>query len=586
LQRKIIANQVFLSLIHPDDSQRVARELEAYLQGSNHDPLILEYRMNARDAKLSWIEGRGRAVEFDAQGRPSRMVGTIVDISARKEAELCRQAAEEDLRTAFEEASDAIFWADAGTGILVNCNKAAEKMVEASRAEIIGRHQTFLHPPERAAHFAELFKRAVLLNGNNELFDALVVSKSGRRIPTQVKASVTRIGDKDIIQGVFRDVTEQKIAEESLRHSQKLFSSIVENAPYAFFVKDARDQFRVVLWNKAAEKIFGIRAADILGKHAHDLWPEGQADAYLADDLAVVASRTVVDIPEEPSIHPEQGVIYLHTCKIPLLDEAGEVLHIAVISEDITSRKKAGEQILALNAGLEHRVRERTAELEAAVQEQEAFSYTVSHDLRAPLRHINSFSAILMEDFGAALPSEARTYLERIGGATRKMGELIDYLLALSQVSRVELTRESVDLSALAGAIATMLQETDPGRCVQFEIAQGLLVQGDRNLLKQLLENLFGNAWKYTSGRSSALIEFGAATVAGQPCYCIRDNGAGFDMAFSDRLFEAFQRLHGAEFEGTGIGLATAKRIIQRHGGAIWAQGAVDQGAKFCFTLQ
>jgi len=582
----LLAKASYLGLIHPGDRQRVAREVEAYLQGGGRGTLVLECRMAAGEASPRWIEWRGRVAQYDDQGRPSRMVGTIVDIGERKEAELCRQAAEEELRTAFEDASDPIFWADAETGILVNCNRAAEQMLEAPRAEVIGRHQTFLHPPERAAHFAELFQKAVQRHEKGEVYEAVVVSKSGRRIPTQVKNSITRIGTRSIMQGVFRDVTGQKIAEAALRHSQKLLSSIVENAPYAFFVKDVRDQFRVILWNGAAERIFGIRAADIIGKNAHDLWPEGQADAFLADDLAVVASGTVVDVPEELSIHPEQGVIYLHTCKVPLLDETGEVQHIAVISEDITSRKKAGEEILALNAGLEQRVRERTVELEAAVQEQEAFSYTVSHDLRAPLRHINSFSAILLEDFGSVLPDEARTYLKRIGGATRKMGDLIDYLLALSQVSRVELTRESVDLSALAAGVATMLRETEPGRCVQFDIAEGLLVQGDRSLLKQLLENLIGNAWKYTSGKPAARIEFGSTEQCGRQCYCIKDNGAGFDMAFSGRLFEAFQRLHGAEFEGTGIGLATAKRIIQRHGGAIWGEGAVDQGAEFCFTLQ
>ena len=575
----------FLGTIHPEDRQRVREEVERYLQGAR-ETSVIEYRVVVGDSGIRWFEGRGKAVSFDARGRPARMVGTIVDISVRKEADRRFTAAEEQFRMAFEEASDAIFWADATTGTLTNCNKAAEKMLGAPRQEILGRHQTTLHPPEQAEHFDALFRKAVLLRGNSEVFDAVVVTKSGREILTQVKSSLTRIGDLDILQGVFRDVTEQKIAQEALRHSQQLLSSVVENAPYAFFVKEVKDRFRVVLWNSAAEKIFGIAAADILGKNAHDLWPKEQADAFLADDRTVVASRATVDVPEEVSIHPELGTIYLHTCKIPLMDQNGEVNHIVVISEDISARKEAGDEILALNSGLENRVRERTAELEAAVQEQEAFSYSVSHDLRAPLRHINSFSAILVEEFGAALPDGARSYLERIVVATRKMGSLIDYLLELSHVLRVQLTRDSVDLSALAAGVASMLQETEPGRQVEFVLEQGLRVEGDRKLLKQLLENLIGNSWKYTSRKPAARIEFGSVEVDGRGSFFIKDNGAGFDMAFSDKLFEAFQRLHGAEFEGCGIGLATAKRIVQRHGGTIWAQGAVGAGATFYFTLQ
>lgn len=243
------------------------------------------------------------------------------------------------------------------------------------------------------------------------------------------------------------------------------------------------------------------------------------------------------------------------------------------------------EAIQALNDELEQRVRERTAELEAAICEQESFSYSVSHDLRAPLRHINSFSALLLEDHGTELPDEARNYLHRIQGATRGMGSLIDHLLELSRLSRTELTRESVDLSALAAGITTMLQETEPQRQVDVCIEKNVLVRADRYLMSQLLANLLGNAWKYSSVRQPARIEFGKNWVDGQEVFFVSDNGAGFDMAHSARLFVAFQRLHGAEFEGTGIGLATAQRIVQRHGGTIWARGQIGEGATFYFTL-
>ena len=249
------------------------------------------------------------------------------------------------------------------------------------------------------------------------------------------------------------------------------------------------------------------------------------------------------------------------------------------------SQLRHQEAIQAHSAELEQRVRERTAELEAAMREQESFSYSVSHDLRAPLRHINSFSALLLEDHGTELPDEARSYLHRIQGATRGMGSLIDHLLELSRLSRTELTREWVDLSALAAAITTMLQETEPQRQVEVGIEKNTLVRADRHLMNQLLTNLLGNAWKYSSLQQPARIEFGRSWVDGQEVFHVSDNGVGFDMAHSARLFVAFQRLHGAEFEGTGIGLATAQRIVQRHGGAIWAKGQIGEGATFYFTL-
>jgi len=242
-------------------------------------------------------------------------------------------------------------------------------------------------------------------------------------------------------------------------------------------------------------------------------------------------------------------------------------------------------ELKAANELLELRVMERTADLQAAIREQESFSYSVSHDLRAPLRHINSFSAILTEEFGEALPEKARDYLDRIRNASCRMGALIDHLLELSRVGRTQIHPGPADLSELARSILAGLQETEPGRCVETRIEDGITVLGDQALLRQLLENLLGNAWKYTSQRSRARIEFGSTTVAGEPALFVKDDGAGFDMQFRENLFVPFQRLHGSEFQGDGIGLTTAQRIVHRHGGEIWGEGEVDKGATFFFTL-
>jgi signal transduction histidine kinase len=237
------------------------------------------------------------------------------------------------------------------------------------------------------------------------------------------------------------------------------------------------------------------------------------------------------------------------------------------------------------NVLLEQRVSERTADLQASMRQLESFSYSVSHDLRAPLRHINSFSAILIEEYAQHLPKEARNYLDRIRGASNRMGALIDHLLELSRVGRAKLKLGPVDLSEMATNILENLQEAEPNRRVDVVIEDSITVLGDLPLMTQLLENLLGNAWKYTSKKQKARIEFGKTLVAGQPTFFVKDDGAGFDMEYKDNLFVAFQRLHSEEFEGDGIGLATAQRIVHRHGGHIWAGGKVNMGATFYFTL-
>ncbi|MBI3995171.1 MAG: response regulator [Nitrospirae bacterium] len=247
------------------------------------------------------------------------------------------------------------------------------------------------------------------------------------------------------------------------------------------------------------------------------------------------------------------------------------------------------EQAVAINDELKARQKElaeRTAQLESANKELESFSYSVSHDLRAPLRSIDGFSQALLDDSADRLDAQGRDHLQRVRTATRRMGELIDDLLALSRVTRSEMRRERMDLSALARTVSAGLRKAQPERQVEFVIAQGIVVDGDSGLLRAALENLLGNAWKFTAKHPRARIEFGVMQWENETAYFVRDDGAGFDMTYAGKLFGAFQRLHAvSEFEGTGIGLATVQRIINRHGGRLWAEGAVEKGATFYFTL-
>jgi signal transduction histidine kinase len=256
------------------------------------------------------------------------------------------------------------------------------------------------------------------------------------------------------------------------------------------------------------------------------------------------------------------------------------------LQAEITHHMEARDEVAALNQSLERRVAERTAELEALNKELESFSYSVSHDLRAPLRGIDGFTMLLQKSPGATLDDQARGYLDRVRAATQRMGVLIDDLLNLSRTSRSEMKRVDLDLSELAQSIVKDLRVANQGRQVDALIAPDLKAHADPTLMRVVLENLLGNAWKFTRNRPEARVEFGRQVMDGVPTYFVRDNGAGFDMQYADKLFGAFQRLHSVtEYEGTGVGLANILRVIHRHGGRVWAQGAVNQGATFYFTL-
>jgi light-regulated signal transduction histidine kinase (bacteriophytochrome) len=294
------------------------------------------------------------------------------------------------------------------------------------------------------------------------------------------------------------------------------------------------------------------------------------------------------------------GLLCIHQCSTPREWQATEIEFVTQIANHLGVALKHAELMVELQAEIEDRLQAQQAvqslnqglqrviiELQAVNKELEAFCYSVSHDLRAPLRSIDGFSQALLEDYFDIIDTTGQDYLRRIRGATHRMGQLIDDLLNLSRVTRSDINLELVDLSLLASNICTELQHSQPERQVEFVIQSGLLAQGDTHLLRVVLVNLLNNAWKFTSKHAQAKIEFGAIqSENGIPIYFVRDDGAGFDMAYTNKLFGPFQRLHGMnEFPGNGIGLATVQRIVHRHGGRVWAEGAVEQGATFYFTL-
>ncbi len=374
---------------------------------------------------------------------------------------------------------------------------------------------------------------------------------------------------------------EYKRAEEEARSAKAFAESILENIPNMVFVKDAKD-LRFVRFNKAGVDLLGYSREQLIGKNDYDFFPPEEADFFTSKDRAVLESGRMVDVPEEPVQTKNLGTRYLHTKKLPLLGPDGKPAYLMGISEDITERKQSEEQIRQLNFDL----LQRATQLESANRELEAFSYSVSHDLRAPLRSLDGFSRALVEDYGSVLDSTATEYLDRIRAAAQRMGQLIDDLLQLSRFSRQEMHRRPVDLTALGQSVTSELRKQYPERVVEATIDRGMVGDGDARLLAAVLQNLLGNAWKYTSRKPVAHVHFGLRRDQPEPVFFVSDDGAGFDMEYSSKLFGAFQRLHSAdEFEGTGIGLATVQRIIARHGGHVWAEAAVDNGATFYFTL-
>ena len=371
----------------------------------------------------------------------------------------------------------------------------------------------------------------------------------------------------------------QRTAERDLREAEERFRLLVASVQeYAILMLDTEGH--VISWNSGAERIKGYKAHEIIGQHFSRFYPPEDKDKP-ARELEI-ATKTGRYEEEGWRVRKDGSRFWASVAVCAMRDEDGMLKGFAKITRDVTERKRNEDQIRKLNENLQnHSVR-----LEATNKELEAFSYSVSHDLRSPLRSIDGFSLALMEDHAAKLDPEARDYLQRVRAATKRMAQLIDDLLALSRVSRTELVRTKVDLSEAARTVAAELQKTQPDRQALFVIADGLNVEGDPHLLRIVLDNLLGNAWKFTAKRDGARIEFGSVGENGTRQFFIRDNGAGFDMSYAHKLFGAFQRLHAnEEFAGTGIGLATVQRIINRHGGRISAEGVVGEGATFRFSL-
>ncbi|MGA9305329.1 MAG: PAS domain S-box protein [Candidatus Sulfotelmatobacter sp.] len=497
-------------------------------------------------------------------------------------------------------------------GMITSWNRGAEMVFGYPASEAVGQPMLMLIPPERVDEESDILAR--IRSGESvEHFETVRVRKDGKRIDVSVTISPIKDGSGAIIGAskIARDITERKQVKDRLAGQAKelshqagelarsrealetqtlMLQSVLDSMAEGLVAAD--DQGKFIIWNPAARKILGLGAANLpnpeWSRH-YGLFLEDMVTPFPSDQLPLVRairgeSSSVEIFVRNPEL--EQGT-WIEAGGGPLKDKNGTVRGGVVAFRDITQRKTDEREIRKLNEELEERVGERTAQLAAANQELEAFTYSVSHDLRAPLRHIGGFSKILSEDFGAAMPAEAQSHLQRIADGVHRMGLLVDELLNLARVGRHALHLQTAGLNSMVEEVVSMLQPETQGRVLEWKIADLPSVECDPVLVKQVFQNLLANALKFTRIRQRAVIEISSREKGGQVVVAVRDNGVGFNMKYSDKLFGVFQRLHRAEdFEGTGIGLATVHRIIHKHGGRVWAEAEVDKGATFYFTLE
>jgi PAS domain S-box-containing protein len=564
-----------------------------------------EIKNQAKDGSIYWVDTT--IVPFvGVDGKPRQYVAIRADISERKRAE------ERNSRlAAIVDSSDDAIISKTLEGKITAWNRGAEKIFGYAASEVVGQSMLMLLPPERASEEPEILAR--MARGESvDHFETVRVRKDGKKI--DISATISPIRDsRGVIVGaskIARDITERKRGEEKLlaqagelaRQTEELarsrqaleaqtlmLQSVLNSMAEGLVAADEQGKF--VIWNPAAERILGLGAANLPSQEwtaYYGLYLADTVTPFPTDQLPMVrAIRGESSAAEIFVRNPElaEGV-WIETSGGPLRDRNGALSGGVVAFRDITRRKADEQQITKLNEELKQRVIERTAQLQAANKELEAFTYSVSHDLRAPLRHINGFSKMLQEEFSTALPSDAQHYVERIQDGTRRMGMLVDDLLNLGRVGRQELRLQATGLKSIVEEVISDLQPEYEGREVEWKVGKLPFVDCDPGLLKQVFQNLLSNALKFSRTRVPAVIEIGQQDEAGTPVISVRDNGVGFSMKYSDKLFGVFQRLHRQEdFEGTGVGLATVQRIIQKHGGHIWAEAELDKGATFYFTI-
>ncbi|ESP63079.1 response regulator receiver sensor signal transduction histidine kinase [Smithella sp. ME-1] len=582
-----------LDYVAPEDKEKVTVTMQALLMGSSVN--IAEFTVITKSGRRVFIEATGNLI-VDENGKATGLVVVERDITERKRMEESLLQEQQFSKSVLDNLPEIFYLFTYPENRLKLGNKQVEMLLGFNTEETIGRHVTeWIVPEYRDAVLKAIDE--VMEKGRNSI-EAPLLTKDGHQIPFFLTGAKFVVDDQSYFMGIGMELTERKKAEEALLDSETKLKAVIQGSPVPQFVIDKNH--KILYWNKALEEISGIKSADVLGtnKHWHAFYTHERpclADLLVDEKINLIPelykgkyneSNYVDGAYEAEDFFPVIGK-WLFFGAALIRDAHGNIIGALETLEDTTERKQAEKDLEKYREHLEELVRERTIHLEASNKELEAFSYSASHDLRAPLRSIEGFSQALLEDYEDKLNTHGKDYLTRIKMATRRMADLIEDMLQLSRITRMEMNIEKVNLTAVANSVISDLQKSQPQRNVKVKIAEGMDDHADSRLSRIIMDNLLRNAWKFTEKQANATIEFGLWKKEDEiKVYFVRDNGAGFDMAYADKLFAPFQRLHADdEFPGTGIGLATVRRILNRHGGRIWAEGETGKGATFYFSF-
>jgi PAS domain S-box-containing protein len=517
------------------------------------------------------------------------------DVTERNQAEEKLRKSEDLFSKAFHGSPSPMTIARQRDGVYIEVNNSFLQMVECSREEVIGHTRLDLNLIDsegRSQIIRQLREQGIIHN-----VEVQAKSKSGRRLNLLTSIENTELAGEACTITTMLDITERKRAEEALQkahdelelkvqertaalsQANNLLQALMDHMPDHIYFKDTQSRF--IRNSRSQANALGLSdPAQAVGKTDFDFFPHA-AKAYEEEQEIMKSGKPLVDF-EEWVVWPDGRETWVSTTKMPLRDASGQTIGIFGISRDITERKRTEQAVRQLNADLE----KQATQLQAANKELEAFSYSVSHDLRAPLRAIDGYTRILVEDYESILDNEGKRVCNVISKEARRMGQLIDDLLSFSRLGRREMHSSKLDMKALAVSVFNELMKEENEERIDFRIAKLPSVKGDISLVRQVWINLLSNAIKFTSKKERAVIEVGSKPNKDELIYYVRDTGTGFDMEYSNKLFGVFQRLHSeSEFSGTGVGLAIVQRIIRRHGGRVWAEGEVDKGATFYFAL-
>jgi PAS domain S-box-containing protein len=557
------------SLVHPGCRETVRQAMQLCMQHGL--PFDLEVRAYTACRRPIWLRLIGQA-ERDVEGRVKCIQGAVQDISERKDAAERVRELSEQLTTTLESVSDAFIMLDRRWRFSY-VNRAAERLFNMAREQLLGKINWEVFPKSVGSVFQREFERA-LAQSTTVRFEAFSDSL-GRWL--QVVAYPSPQG----LAVYCRDVTESRNDQLAQVESEERYRLLFETSADA--ILQMSPDGRVLRANSSACAMFAMSE--------QELRKIGRADLVAPEETRLAAilearNETGKAIGELTMVRADESRFDAEVTTSRYRMSNGTIL-TNIVLRDITERLQFQQDMLLLNAELGQRVRQRTAELETANAELKGFAHSLAHDLRAPIATIESFSGILKLSLAKAGSERDQHYVRRIHAAAQRMDEFVEALLSLARISQAQMRRTEVDLSAIAESILADLRERDPLRVVVCTAQKGLRAAGDARLLKMALENLLGNAWKFTSKRARAKITFDVQPAPeGELVYCVKDNGAGFDATYSEKLFGNFQRLHReSEFPGTGIGLANVRRIVERHGGRVWAESVEGEGASFKFTL-